>query len=400
MPLLSKEIKASLSSSSFNPLYWKSFKGIADLYGIETLAKFAISEVLVIGLGGVGSWAVESLARTGIGKLILLDNDDICLSNINRQLPALYSSKGIDKGEALLYRCLDINPAAQVCYRPAFLTPDNLQELIQPLSSQEKEEIAQLQEELYPQAGQGKEDKSSDLAKSAETTESVETVVELDQKHQELFAELASFLKQDETLVTDSQDSKDSQEKQKNKDSQEKEDNQESKDRENNKESKDFSFYENLDKQAIFNINDPAGLALSQMQGELFVIDAIDDSNTKTALIDYCRRHKIKLVVCGGAGGKVDPGKITLADLTQTINDPMLAKIRYNLRKNYGYKERFKDKKFNLPVVFSTEVMKKPSGACDLKGLSCANGYGSAQVVTATMGNFAVSKILDFISKS
>jgi len=84
----------------------------------------------VVGLGGVGSWAVESLARSGVGRLVLIDADDICVSNTNRQLHALDGQFGRGKGEALAERCRAINPAIKVEVVADFLTPANLEALL------------------------------------------------------------------------------------------------------------------------------------------------------------------------------------------------------------------------------------------------------------------------------
>jgi tRNA A37 threonylcarbamoyladenosine dehydratase len=84
------------------------------LVGAEAMAKLESSAVAVFGLGGVGSYAVEGLARAGIGRLLLVDYDSVSITNINRQLPALHSSIGRPKAELLRERVLDINPRARV----------------------------------------------------------------------------------------------------------------------------------------------------------------------------------------------------------------------------------------------------------------------------------------------
>src|SRR3546814_5521200 len=88
------------------------FSGIDRLYGRGTLERLAASHVAVIGLGGVGSWAVEALARSGVGALTLVDADDLCVSNTNRQLPALEGQYGRGKADAMAERCRAINPQA------------------------------------------------------------------------------------------------------------------------------------------------------------------------------------------------------------------------------------------------------------------------------------------------
>jgi tRNA threonylcarbamoyladenosine dehydratase len=106
------------------------FAGIDRLYGTGALARFRDSRIVVVGLGGVGSWAVEALARTGIGHLLLIDADDLCLSNTNRQLPAIAGQYGRGKAEAMAERCRAINPAIDVEAIAAFLTPSNLESML------------------------------------------------------------------------------------------------------------------------------------------------------------------------------------------------------------------------------------------------------------------------------
>jgi tRNA A37 threonylcarbamoyladenosine dehydratase len=111
--------------------HWNErFGGIDRLYGSGALARFRDSRIAVVGLGGVGSWAVEAFARTGIGHLTLIDADDLCLSNTNRQLPAIAGQYGRNKSAAMAERCLAINPAIDVDAVPAFLTPSNLEALL------------------------------------------------------------------------------------------------------------------------------------------------------------------------------------------------------------------------------------------------------------------------------
>ncbi|MGO1542627.1 MAG: tRNA threonylcarbamoyladenosine dehydratase [Luteimonas sp.] len=106
------------------------FGGIDRLYGSGALARLSQAHVAVIGLGGVGSWAAEALVRSGVGRLTLVDADDLCLSNTNRQLPALDGQYGRGKAEAMAERCLAINPRAAVDPVASFLTPSNLDDLL------------------------------------------------------------------------------------------------------------------------------------------------------------------------------------------------------------------------------------------------------------------------------
>lgn len=113
-----------------NDIWTQRFAGIDRLYGAGALQRFALSRVTVVGLGGVGSWLVEALARSGVGHLRLIDADDLCVSNTNRQLPALAGQYGRGKAEAMAERCRAINPEIKVEAVASFLTPSNLEELL------------------------------------------------------------------------------------------------------------------------------------------------------------------------------------------------------------------------------------------------------------------------------
>jgi len=96
------------------------FGGVARLYGRVALQRFLRARVAVIGIGGVGSWAVEALARSGIGHLTLVDLDEICVSNVNRQLHAMDGQIGRQKTEAMAERVRAIHPGCEVDVVPAF----------------------------------------------------------------------------------------------------------------------------------------------------------------------------------------------------------------------------------------------------------------------------------------
>ena len=237
--------------------YARRFAGVGRVYGAARLAIFEQAHVMVIGIGGVGSWAAEALARTAIGEITLVDMDILVASNINRQLPALTETLGLEKTQAMAARIGGINPRIKLNIIDDFLTVDNLPQL----------------------------------------------------------------------LAT------------------------------------------------------PPGV----------VLDCIDDVKAKIALILYCRRHKIPLVVSGGAGGKIDPLSIRVADLSKTEYDPMLAKIRRTLRQDYNMCKKPKEK-FGVTCVYSVEQPYQPE-ACTTSGLQCG-GYGSATVMTASVGLVAVAEVL------
>lgn len=108
----------------------RRFAGIGRLYGQKALMLFARSHICVVGIGGVGSWAAEALARTGIGTITLIDLDDVCVTNINRQLHALSDTIGQSKVEVMKSRILQINPECQVNIIDDFVSASNLAELI------------------------------------------------------------------------------------------------------------------------------------------------------------------------------------------------------------------------------------------------------------------------------
>jgi tRNA A37 threonylcarbamoyladenosine dehydratase len=258
----------------------RRFAGVARLYGEQGLQAFEKAHVLIAGLGGVGSWAVEALARSGIGELTLMDFDHIALSNVNRQLHAVEENFGKSKSEAMADRVRQINPSIKLNVIDEFLTPDNL---------------------------------DVHLRKNAANPYFV-------------------------------------------------------------------------------------------------VLDATDDVKMKIALAAYCesrdeigRARKVQLsdkksstialLICGGAGGKLDPSRIRAADLAKTTQDPVLSKIRYALRKEYGFSSDPK-KKLGITAIYSDE----PRQGVASGGLSCA-GYGSAVTVTATFGFVAAAEVLKLLQK-
>lgn len=108
----------------------RRFGGIARLYGAAALQRFRDAHVCVIGVGGVGSWVVEALARSAIGKITMIDLDNLAESNINRQIHALSDTLGKAKVTALAERIVQINPFCKVTEIEDFLTPDNLDRMI------------------------------------------------------------------------------------------------------------------------------------------------------------------------------------------------------------------------------------------------------------------------------
>ena len=111
--------------------YERRFAGVEKIYGDEAFRQYEHSHVMVIGIGGVGSWAVEALARTGIAELTIIDMDVVAASNINRQLPAMSSTLGREKIEVMAERCYSINPRIKINLVDDYLTPDNVKELLE-----------------------------------------------------------------------------------------------------------------------------------------------------------------------------------------------------------------------------------------------------------------------------
>jgi tRNA A37 threonylcarbamoyladenosine dehydratase len=106
------------------------FGSLARLYGVEELQKIQQAHICVIGVGGVGSWVVEALARSGVQQLTLIDGDDISRSNVNRQCHTLESTIGKMKTEVMKQRVLDINPGCRVQTEERYLNGDNIFDLL------------------------------------------------------------------------------------------------------------------------------------------------------------------------------------------------------------------------------------------------------------------------------
>ena len=113
-----------------SPEYLQRFGGIARLYGQTALTAFAQAHVCVVGIGGVGSWAAEALARSGIGQLTLIDLDMVAESNVNRQIHALGDAFGKAKTDAMAERILAINPSCRVSAIEDFVSQDNLAQML------------------------------------------------------------------------------------------------------------------------------------------------------------------------------------------------------------------------------------------------------------------------------
>ena len=131
MDAVTKEYDTSQAGiSTENEQYDRRFQGTRTLYGTSAVDTFAASHVYIIGVGGVGSWAAEALARTAVGTITLIDLDVLVASNVNRQLPALDSTFGQSKIEAMAARIHEINPQVTLKLIDDFLTVENVAALL------------------------------------------------------------------------------------------------------------------------------------------------------------------------------------------------------------------------------------------------------------------------------
>ena len=242
----------------------RRFGGLERLYGLDGAAAIRRAHVAVVGIGGVGSWAAEALARSGVGALTLVDLDHVAESNINRQIHALESTLGQAKVLAMRERIAQIHPRCTVHAVEEFVEPENWPQLL------------------------------------------------------------------------------------------------------------------------------PAGVDA--------VIDACDELKAKTAMAVWARGRKGLFISCGAAGGKRLAHRVDVDDLAATTHDPLLAQLRYRLRKFHGAPKE--GKRIGIACVFSREAVAPPDPSCAIEGdgsLNC-HGYGSVVSVTATFGQCAAGWVLDRIA--
>jgi len=131
-PFASLQAGAGANDSMPNHDYLERFGGLGRLFGRTALPRLASAHVCIVGVGGVGSWVVEGLARSGIGALTLVDLDDVCVTNVNRQLPALDGQIGRPKVVVLAERIRLINPACRVEAVQEFFTAGTAARLLAP----------------------------------------------------------------------------------------------------------------------------------------------------------------------------------------------------------------------------------------------------------------------------
>ena len=225
----------------------------------EGLEKLKNASVLVVGLGGVGSFAAEFLARAGVGNMTIIDGDIVDITNINRQLPALHSTIGKDKVEIVAERILDINPEINLVKMNEFLSPERMEEIL---------------------------------------------------------------------------------------------------------ENTQFDY----------------------------VLDCIDSVSPKLALIKACRRKKIKIVSSMGAGGKTDPSKVLVRDLSKTNNCYLAKQIRKRLKKE-GITKGFR-------CVFSTEIQNEDSLKLTDGSNFKKSFYGTISFMPALFGLNAAAEVINYLVRN
>jgi tRNA A37 threonylcarbamoyladenosine dehydratase len=258
------ETPATSLDEAFDPE--RRFGGLDRLYGPQAAHRIRGSHVLIAGLGGVGSWAAEALARCGVGRLTLIDLDHVAESNINRQVHALTQTLGQSKVLAMCDRIRDIHPGCEVTAVEEFVTPQNW-----------------------------------------------------------------------------------------------------------------------------------SGLLPVDLDG---VIDACDAMAAKVAMAAWSRTQGTHFITVGAAGGKRHAHRVEIDDLCRVTHDPLLAQLRYQLRK------RHQAPRDGLPIgvrcVFSREPVAPPDSSCDAAGdgsLNC-HGYGSLVGVTATFGLCAATEMVNLLAES
>lgn len=244
----------------------RRFSGLERLYGRAGAARIRGAHVAVVGIGGVGSWAAEALARSGVGRLTFVDLDHVAESNINRQIHATTRTVGQAKVQAMRERIAEIHPDCDVRAMEEFAEPSNWAELARQAS------------------------------------------------------------------------------------------------------------------------------APHRLSG---LLDACDQVRAKATLAAWARAEGLPFVTVGAAGGKRQAHRVELGDLSKVTHDPLLAQLRYQLRKHHGFPKD--GKAMHVDAVFSREPVAPPDPSCNVQGdgsLNC-HGYGSVVTVTATFGLVAAGRLLE-----
>lgn len=248
------------------PDHERRFGGLRRLLGQQAAQKVFDGHVVVVGIGGVGSWAAEALARSGMGRLTLVDMDHVAESNVNRQIHALDGTLGMAKVLAMRDRIQQINPGCQVHVVDDFVTDEN-----------------------WPAVLEG-------------------------------------------------------------------------------------------------------------VPGPQAVVDACDQVRAKVAMAHWAVSHRVPFVSVGAAGGKRFPHRVELGDLAEVTHDPLLAQLRYRLRKHHG---AARQGRMGVSCVFSREAVRPADASCSTEtsdhSLNC-HGYGSSVAVTATFGMCAAAWVMNALA--
>lgn len=248
------------------PDHERRFGGLRRLLGQQAAQKVFDGHVVVVGIGGVGSWAAEALARSGMGRLTLVDMDHVAESNVNRQIHALDGTLGMAKVLAMRDRIQQINPGCQVHVVDDFVTDENWPAVLDGVPA--------------PQA----------------------------------------------------------------------------------------------------------------------VVDACDQVRAKVAMAHWAVSHRVPFVSVGAAGGKRFPHRVELGDLAEVTHDPLLAQLRYRLRKHHG---AARQGRMGVSCVFSKEAVRPADASCSTEtsdhSLNC-HGYGSSVAVTATFGMCAAAWVMNALA--
>ncbi len=258
----------------------RRFGGLRRLYGGHHAQDIFDAHVVVVGVGGVGSWAAEALVRSGVGRITLVDMDHVSISNINRQLHATDATLGQAKVHAMRERLALINPACAVYAIDEFVTPENWRSMWLALCEQDNPANAG---DRTPHA----------------------------------------------------------------------------------------------------------------------VIDACDQMSAKTTLAAWTLESGRFLVSVGAAGGKRKPHAVEVGDLSQVTHDPLLAQLRYRLRKQHG---AARSGAMGVVCVFSREPVAPPNTptagtALAADGSLNCHGYGSVVTVTASFGLCAAGQVLNHLGR-
>jgi tRNA A37 threonylcarbamoyladenosine dehydratase len=141
--------------------------------------------------------------------------------------------------------------------------------------------------------------------------------------------------------------------------------------------------------------------AVALVAGHDLLLDCIDQVSAKAALIAACREQGIAIVTCGAAGGRIDPTRLRQDDLARAQGDPLLAKVRYRLRRRYGFPRDAggRVRRFGVTAIFSDEPIRAPGDCSPAARLACA-GYGSTVAVTGAMGFAAAAVALRHLARA